>query len=55
VIPTNLENGDAQTEFNIIVNAEAVQAQGALNKNWAGVNAMTVAEIAEWFGICMAE
>jgi len=54
VIPTGLTNGDGTPGFAIVVTAEAVQAQGALNKNWAGVQAMTVEEIAEWFAICMA-
>ena len=51
VMPADLENGNGETEFHVVVTAEAVQAQGALGKNWAGVQAMTVAEIAEWFGI----
>lgn len=55
VIPTNLTNGNGNTEYNLVVSAEAVQAQGALDKNWADVQAMTMAEIAEWFGICMSD
>ncbi len=51
VMPTDLENGDAQTEFNVVVTAEAVQAQGA-KASWAAVQTMTVAEIAGWFTTC---
>lgn len=51
VIPTDLENGDAETEFNVVVTAEAVQAQGA-KASWAAVQNMTVAEIAAWFETC---
>ena len=53
VIPTGLENGDAETEFNVVVTAEAVQAQGA-KASWAAVQTMTVEEIAAWFTTCMA-
>ena len=52
VIPTDLKNGDAQTEFHVDVYAEAVQAQGAKDPNWAAVQGMTVAEIAAWFATC---
>ena len=52
VIPTDLTNGDAQTEFHVDVYAEAVQAQGAKDPNWAAVQGMTVAEIAAWFATC---
>ena len=48
VIPTDLTNGDAETEFSVVVVAEAVQAQDALGKNWSGVQAMTAAEIETW-------
>ena len=48
VTPTNLTNGDAETEFDVVVTAEAVQAQGA---PIAGT-AITVAEIAAWFDVC---
>ncbi len=51
VMPTDLENGDAKTEFTLNVKAEAVQAQGAKAK-WADVQKMTVAEIAAWFTTC---
>ena len=52
VIPTDLTNGDAKTNFNVVVTAEAVQAQGA-KASWSAVQAMTVAEIADWFKTCM--
>ena len=51
VIPTDLENGDAETEFNVVVTAEAVQAQGA-KASWSAVQTMPVAEIAAWFTTC---
>ena len=51
VIPTDLENGDAESEFNVVVTAEAVQAQGA-KASWSAVQAMTVTEIAGWFTTC---
>ena len=51
VIPTDLTNGDATTLHNVVVTAEAVQAQGA-RARWADVQAMTVAEIAAWFTTC---
>ena len=51
VIPTDLENGDAESEFNVVVTAEAVQAQGA-KASWTAVQAMSVAEIADWFTKC---
>ena len=51
VIPADLENGNAETEFNLVVTAEAVQAQGA-KASWAAVQTMTVAEIAAWFTTC---
>lgn len=51
VIPTDLENGDAETEFDVVVTAEAVQAQGA-QPSWAAVQTMTVADIAAWFTTC---
>ncbi len=51
VIPTALTNGNAETEFNVVVTAEAVQAQGA-KASWSAVQTMTVAEIAAWFTTC---
>ena len=50
VMPTDLENGDAATLYEINVVAEAVQAQGA-RPSWSAVQAMTVEEIDAWFGI----
>ena len=52
VIPSDLTNGDATTLHNIVVTAEAVQAQGA-KASFAQVQAMTLAEIVAWFGTCM--
>ena len=52
VIPTALTNGDGETEFNIDVQAQAVQAQGA-KAAWADVQTMTVEEIAAWFTTCI--
>ncbi len=51
VIPLDLTNGDAETEFSLDVYAEAVQAQGA-KPSFADVEKMTVAEIAAWFTTC---
>lgn len=51
VIPTALTNGNAEDEFNVVVSAEAVQAQGA-KASWSAVQTMTVAEIAAWFTTC---
>lgn len=51
VIPTGLTNGTAQSEFNVVVTAEAVQAQGA-KASWSAVQTMTVTEIAAWFVTC---
>lgn len=55
VIPNGLNTGDAKetkTEYNVIVTAEAVQAQGAKEK-FTDVQKMTVPEIAAWFATCM--
>ena len=52
VIPTDLKNGDTETEYNVVVTAYAVQAQGA-RPSWTDVKAMTVAEIAAWFNTTM--
>ncbi|MBE6111934.1 MAG: hypothetical protein E7195_02785 [Peptococcaceae bacterium] len=50
VIPTEItNNADAK---DIVVTAQAVQAQGAKEPNWAAVKTMTVAEIAAWFTTC---
>lgn len=51
VMPTDLTHGDGTTEYNVVVTAEAVQAQGA-KASWADVQTMTVNEIAAWFGTC---
>ena len=51
VIPSDLTNGDATTLHNVVVTAEAVQAQGA-KASWSAVQTMTVAEIAAWFTTC---
>lgn len=51
VIPTDLTNGNATDAFNVVVTAEAVQAQGA-KASWSAVQAMTVTEIAAWFTTC---
>ncbi len=51
VMPTGLKNGDALTKYNVVVTAEAVQAQGA-KPSWTAVQAMTVIEIADWFDTC---
>ena len=51
VIPTDLTNGDATTLHNVVVTAEAVQAQGA-KASWSAVQTMTVADIAAWFTTC---
>ncbi len=52
VIPTGLENGNATDKYDVVVTAEAVQAQGA-KASWSAVQTMTVAEIAAWFGTCI--
>ena len=51
VIPTGLTNGNADTKFDVVVTAEAVQAQGA-RASWAAVQKMTVEESAAWFATC---
>lgn len=53
VIPTGLTNGDGKTLKNIVVTAEAVQAQGA-KPSWSAVQAMELDEIKAWFATCMA-
>ena len=50
VMPFALENGE-ETE-GIVVKAYAVQAQGA-RPSFAAVEAMTVAEIADWMNTCL--
>ena len=52
VIPFDLTNEvNADQDYDIIVNAYAVQAQGA-KPSWSAVQAMTVEEIAAWFATC---
>ena len=52
VIPFDLTNEvNADQDYDIIVNAYAVQAQGA-RPSWSAVQAMTVEEIAAWFATC---
>lgn len=58
VIPTGVTNADAfdsdtakRIEYSVDVKAQAVQAQGA-KASWTAVQAMTVPEIAAWFGTC---
>ena len=53
VIPSDLTNGYTGN-YNLVVTAEAVQAQGA-KPSWSAVQTMGVAEIAAWFETCMAE
>ena len=50
VIPTSVTNG-FNGNYDLVVTAEAVQAQGAKAK-WADVQTMTVPEIAAWFKTC---
>lgn len=52
VMPTDLTNGNAETEYKVVVTAQAVQAQGA-KPSWTAVQSMSVADIAEWFDKCM--
>lgn len=51
-MPTGLTNGDATKEYNVVVKAEAVQAQGA-RASWDDVQKMSANEIAAWFDTCM--
>lgn len=53
VIPTGLTNGEGETLKDIVVTAEAVQAQGA-KPSWSAVQTMELAEIKAWFETCMA-
>ena len=50
VIPENVTNGYTGN-YSLVVNAYAVQAQGA-RPSYSAVEAMTVEEIAAWFGTC---
>lgn len=51
VIPTTVTNG-FDGSYDLVVKAEAVQAQGA-KASWTAVQSMNVAEIAGWFDTCM--
>lgn len=51
VIPTTVTNG-FDGSYDVVVRAEAVQAQGA-KASWADVQKMSVEEIAAWFTTCM--
>ena len=51
VIPTGVTNGNGELEYDVIVSAQAVQAQGA-KPSFSAVEAMTVEEIAAWFTTC---
>ena len=50
VVPTTVTNG-YDGNYDLVVKAEAVQAQGA-KASWSAVQAMTVEEIAAWFKTC---
>lgn len=50
-MPTGLDGTETEIDP-IVVYAQAVQAQGAKNPNWAAVNGMNVEEIAAWFTVC---
>lgn len=50
VVPTTVTNGYDEN-YDLVVKAEAVQAQGA-KASYADVEKMTVEEIAAWFGTC---
>lgn len=53
VIPVEVGNGDG-TEYDIVVNAYAVQAQGA-RPSFNAVKDMKAADIAAWFAVCAPE
>ncbi len=53
VVPTTVTNGYDET-YDLVVKAEAVQAQGA-RASYADVEKMTVEEIAAWFTTCGME
>lgn len=50
-IPKTVTNGFDADAYDVVVTAQAVQAQGA-KSSWAAVQSMTVAEIAAWFTTC---
>lgn len=49
-IPTDLENGAPFNSFDVVVTAEAVQADGIVMEGAT----LTVADIVAWFNTCMA-
>ncbi len=49
-IPTSVTNG-FDGNYDVVVTAEAVQAQGA-RPSWSAVQTMTAADIAVWFTTC---
>ena len=51
VVPTELTNDNTDAQYNVVVSAEAVQAQGA-KPSFSAVEQMTVEEIAAWFTTC---
>lgn len=54
-IPADVANVDGEwsnIDFDVVVKAEAVQAQGA-KPSWSEVQTMTLADIQEWFDTCM--
>ena len=50
-IPKTVTNGFDADAYDVVVTAQAVQAQGA-KSSLAAVQSMTVAEIAAWFTTC---
>ena len=48
VLSTGTTNGDTTMNYDVVVAAEAIQAQGAAVQ-WSRVETMTVEEIAAWF------
>ncbi len=52
VVPADLTNDATDTEYNVVVTAEAVQAQGA-KPSFSAVQQMTLEEIQAWFATCM--
>lgn len=53
VIPTGLTNGNGEDKMNVVVTAEAIQAQGA-KPRWTEVEGMGLADIQAWFNTVMA-
>ena len=52
VVPAELTNDATDTKYNVVVTAEAVQAQGA-KPSFSAVQQMTLEEIQAWFATCM--